>query len=87
MHVVLIVVGILLLVFGGGCTVFAFYAAANHPWTDPEPALQAIGRALIGGWLLGSLIPLVIGGLMIGAGLKRAKPLAELNPPDKGDDP
>ena len=75
MHAVMILLGFLLVLFGGGCTVVAFMNLEGAPWSG----------AIIGIWLIAGLTPLVIGCLMIWAGFKRAKPLAELKPPEAED--
>ena len=80
-HIVSIVVGLLLILFGGGCAILAGYALIQiRPWSDPDPAAQGITFTLIAGMLLGGLLPLAIGCILIWTGVKRVKSLDEVKP-------
>lgn len=93
MKVVGIIVAVLLLVLGGGCTVLAFDALASFTWTDADPTGRSIAVAIILGWLLGGLAPLAVAFSMFWGELRsRRKKSAEaahkekqLEPPTSGE--
>jgi len=70
MPIVLIIFGVLLLLFGGGCTVIMVGILVE----DPEHAWSTL-QEVIPFWIPLGLLPLIIGGLLFRWGVKsrRAK--------------
>jgi hypothetical protein len=88
MKVVGMIVAVLLLVLGGGCTVFAFNALTSFSWMDADPTGRSIAVAIILGWLLGGLVPLAIVFSMFWGELRnRRKKSTEAAHPEKLPEP
>jgi hypothetical protein len=81
MPIVLIIFGVLLLLFGGGCTLIMLGVMIDDPshiWSN----LQDVAPF----WIPLGLLPLVIGGLLVRGGLKwrrakQAQPVDRVDPP------
>lgn len=82
MHVLLIIIGLLLLVFGGGCTLIFVYSAISdfHAMMADVPLLLTL-------WVPLGLLPLVGGWLLFRLGVKidRQKRNAKTEPEMKPD--
>jgi hypothetical protein len=78
MHVLLIVLGLLLLLFGGGCTLIGLAVAMD----DPQSMFSDVGLWL-SIWLPLGLAPLVAGYFLFRQGLKiDRRKRAEAKPPE-----